>query len=178
MWIVRNLAKSTVLRADIMYSMFSTIQPLSSPCAAHGAAPLELRGPVKTETSRCPPVTAPANRKGETFSGQFQQLPPPPSLHTSHRISPHYSGADRWAALCISPMYFLKSEKPIHLGQTHEGEGVEGKLQNSPPPPALASAQVSFTSSLCTLCFFFSLVINCSGVSPPSRHVPWLQPKS
>lgn len=67
-----------------------------------------------------------------------QQRTPPqapsllPSLPPqSHRICSHYSGADRWASLCISAVHFLKSEKPIHLGQTQEEEGAKEKLKNS-----------------------------------------------
>lgn len=50
-----------------------------------------------------------------------QRIPPQlHSLHTATGFSPHYSGADRWASLCISAMHFLKSEKPIHLGRRRE----------------------------------------------------------
>lgn len=51
----------------------------------------------------------------------------------SRRIFSHYSGADRWASFCISAVHFLKSEKPIHLGQTQEEEeeaGAKEKLLN------------------------------------------------
>lgn len=77
----------------------------------------------------------------------------PPLLPHSHRIFSHYSEADRWASLCISAMHFLKSEKPIHLGQKHKEEGVRvegGGLQNS-FFSLLPSTQMSFTASLNTL---------------------------
>lgn len=81
------------------------------------------------------------------------QPPPPPDPVTahSHRIFSHYSGADRWASFCISAVHFLKSEKPIHLGQMQakgEEEGEEraqAKLQNfffSSPPLLLLAARL------------------------------------
>lgn len=69
---------------------------------------------------RCMSRTGRGSNQRPTTHPSTAPLPP-----NSHRIFSHYSGADRWASLCISAMYFLKSEKPIHLGQTHEVEGVK-----------------------------------------------------
>lgn len=77
---------------------------------------------------RCKPLsrTGPGSNQRPTT----HRSPAPLTPH-SHRIFSHYSGADRWASLCISAMHFLKSEKPIHLGQMQEEkEGVKDKLQN------------------------------------------------
>lgn len=94
---------------------------------------------------------------------------PGPRLPQCHRIFSHYSGADRWASLCISAMHFLKSEKPIHLGQTHKKEGEKEKLQNSFFFSLLASTRLSFTSFQSTP----SLIVSGFHIC----HVPWRQPK-
>lgn len=96
---------------------------------------------------RCKPLSRTGPRSNQRPTTHPSPAPLPPH---SHRIFSHYSGADRWASLCISAMHFLKSEKPIHLGQTQGEEGVKEKLQNS-FFSLLASVQVSFTSSLSIL---------------------------
>ena len=101
-------------------------------------------------------------------------LSAPPLPPHSHRIFSHYSGADRWASLCISAMHFLKSEKPIHLGQTQEEGSKKEKLQNSlffffllSPTPRLHPSVIHELSE--------HFVSPSLIVSVP-RHVPWLQP--
>lgn len=100
---------------------------------------------------------------------QHTSPPPPTPPPHSRRIFSHYSGADRWAPLCISVMHFLKSEKPIHLGQTQE----EGEYKENFKNPLFFfipfySAHVSLT---CSLCLPF---INCLSASP----TPQIQPQS
>lgn len=127
-------------------------------------SPLSRTGPGSNQR----PTTHPPQLPSLLFPSS--PLPSPPLARCSHRIFSHYSEADRWASLCISPMYFLKSEKPIHLGQTREEEGSKGKkLQNSFFFHQLfARAQVSFTRFLSTLFVSPSLIVLCL-IHFPSR---------
>lgn len=73
---------------------------------------------------------------------------------------------DRWAAFCISAVHFLKSEKPIYLGQTQEEEedeeeaGTKEKLQNFS----------FFSSLLLPACIQVSL---CAPALPSVIASPW-----
>lgn len=79
----------------------------------------------------CEPLSRTSPGSNQTNNTAPPPPPPPPHPVTAHsrRIFSHYSGADRWASFCISAVHFLKSEKPIHLGQMHEEEeeGEEGE---------------------------------------------------
>lgn len=80
--------------------------------------------------------------------------PPAPVTPHSHRIFSHYSGADRWASFCISAVHFLKSEKPIHLGQTQKEKEEEAATKEK-----LQNFSFFFSSSLLlTACVQVSLV--------------------
>lgn len=89
--------------------------------------------------------------------------PPAPVTPHSHRIFSHYSGADRWASFCISAVHFLKSEKPIHLGQTQKEKEEEAvtkeKLQN-----------FSFFFLLCCSLPAFKCHSRGLGAPPPHLH--------
>lgn len=63
---------------------------LSSPSCTP-AAPLDLAGPVKTETSRCPQFTFPAGvcgRKGPRFLDSFNDSPIWPFAFSGHQSPP------------------------------------------------------------------------------------------
>ena len=131
----------------------------------------------------------PPSRTGPGSNQRPTTPPPPPTtppclplhappLRTATGFSSHYSGADRWASLCISTVFFLKSGKPIHLGQKkkkkHEEEeervkkkGKTSKLYffhiPSPPPPLECHPPAS-------LCLF---VIKCFPVFH-LRRATWL----
>lgn len=99
-----------------------------------------------------------------------QQHTPPraPAFHSAIGFSLTIQGLID-EPLCISAMHFLKSEKPIHLGQTHKKEGEKEKLQNSFFFSLLASTRLSFTSFQSTPSLIVSGLHIC--------HVPWRQPK-